>query len=165
VGVGIIASADHGNTSTGAGIGLVFFIAFFNAAVAVGPGVAGYVLYEFDDKSQFIANNQLRWAYAAESASARLRAKTATLGTGCNAIIGTITNIVIPFELDAIGSKTGYMFFGLGVISMVLIYLWIPDVTGRTYAQLDELFERRIPARKFKETECTGEYGADMAQA
>ncbi|OJJ42785.1 hypothetical protein ASPZODRAFT_104447 [Penicilliopsis zonata CBS 506.65] len=143
LGIGVIDSADHGNTTTGAGIGLVFFIAFFNAAVAVGPGVAG-------------------WSYAAESASARLRAKTATLGTGANAIIGTVTNIVIPFELDAIGSKTGYMFFGLGVICMVLIYLWIPDVTGRTYAQLDELFERRIPARKFKETECTGEYGASM---
>jgi MFS transporter, SP family, general alpha glucoside:H+ symporter len=68
---------------------------------------------------------------------------------------------VIPFELAAIGPKTGYMFFGFGVISCFLIYIWIPDVTGRTYAQLDELFERKIPARKFKETVCTGNYGVD----
>lgn len=78
-------------------------------------------------------------------------------------MIGTITNIVIPYELAAIGPKTGYMFFGIGVVCCVLIWLWIPDVTGRTYAQLDELFERRIPARKFKETVCTGEYGKDVA--
>jgi Sugar (and other) transporter len=81
------------------------------------------------------------------------------LSTGVNAIIGALTNIVIPFELDAIGPKTGYMFFGIGVICCVLIYYWVPDVTGRTYAQLDELFERRIPARQFKHTVCTGEYG------
>ncbi|KAK4940578.1 hypothetical protein LTR10_019337 [Elasticomyces elasticus] len=133
-------SADHGNASKGAGAALVTFVALFNAAVAVGPGVAG-------------------WAYAGESGSARLRAKTATLAVGSNAIIGTVTNIVIPFELAAIGPKTGYMFFGIGIICCVFIYLWIPDVTGRTYAQLDELFERRIPARQFKNTECTGQYG------
>lgn len=102
-----------------------------------------------------------RWAYAGEVGSVRLRAKTATMAVGVNAIIGTLTNIVIPFELDAIGPKTGYMFFGIGVVCLVLIYLWVPDVTGRTYAQLDELFERRIPARKFKTTVCTGEYGQE----
>lgn len=105
------------------------------------------------------------WSYAGESGSARLRAKTTTLATGFNAIIGTVTNIVIPFELVAIGPKTGYMFFGIGIICCVLIYIWIPDVTGRTYAQLDELFERRIPARKFKETVCTGEYGTNQNSA
>lgn len=104
------------------------------------------------------------WSYAGESGSARLRAKTATLATGSNAIIGTVTNIVIPFELAAIGPKTGYMFFGIGIICTVLTYIWIPDVTGRTYAQLDELFEKRIPARKFKHTQCTGDYGTDERQ-
>ncbi|KAK9447081.1 general substrate transporter [Limtongia smithiae] len=138
--IGIVDSVDHGVYSASAGSALVAFIAIFNAGTAVGPGVAG-------------------WSYAAEAGSARLRAKTATISVGCNAIIGTVTNIVIPFELDAIGAKTGYMFFGIGCLCLVFIYLWIPDVTGRTYAQLDELFERRIPARKFKTTECTGEYG------
>lgn len=78
---------------------------------------------------------------------------------GCNAIVGTVTNIVIPFELTAIGPKTGYMFFGIGVICCVFTYLWIPDITGRSFSQLDELFERKIPARKFKDAVCTGEYG------
>lgn len=70
-----------------------------------------------------------------------------------------MTNIVIPLELAAIGPKTGYMFFGIGVISCVLVYVWIPELSGRSYGQLDELFERGIPARQFKKTACTGEYG------
>ena len=113
-------------------------------------------------QTQSTDQNSYSWAYAGESGSVRLRAKTTTLATGGNAIIGTVTNIVIPFELAAIGPKTGYMFFGFGVICCVLIYIWIPDVTGRTYAQLDELFERKILARKFKETVCTGNYGLDQ---
>ncbi|KAH8667001.1 general substrate transporter [Xylariales sp. PMI_506] len=140
LGIGVIDTVDHGNTTQSAGAGLVAMVAIFNAAVTVGPGVAG-------------------WSYTGEAASARLRAKTATLAVGSNAIIGTVTNIVIPFELTAIGPKTGYMFFGIGVIACFLIYMWIPEVSGRSYGQLDELFERRIPARKFKETVCTGDYG------
>ncbi|KAL6401537.1 putative mfs hexose transporter [Ilyonectria robusta] len=140
LGIGVIDTADHGNNTASAGAVLVTFVALFNAAVTIGPGVAG-------------------WSYTAESASARLRAKTATLAVGCNAVIGTVTNIVIPIELEAIGAQTGYMFFGIGLVCIVLIYLWIPDVTGRSYGQLDELFERRIPARKFKGTQCTGNYG------
>ncbi|KAH6957824.1 general substrate transporter [Ilyonectria sp. MPI-CAGE-AT-0026] len=140
LGIGVVDTADHGNNTASAGAALVTFVALFNAAVTIGPGVAG-------------------WSYTAESASARLRAKTATLAVGCNAVIGTVTNIAIPVELEAIGAKTGYMFFGIGLVCIVLIYLWVPDVTGRSYGQLDELFERRIPARKFKGTQCTGNYG------
>ncbi|CAK7228506.1 hypothetical protein SBRCBS47491_006926 [Sporothrix bragantina] len=138
--IGIIDSAAGATTSASAGGAYVAFVALFNAAVTIGPGVAG-------------------WAYCGETASARLRAKTATLAVGSNAIIGTVTNIVIPFELTAIGPKTGYMFFGIGVVCCVLIYLWIPDITGRSFSQLDELFERRIPARQFKNAVCTGDYG------
>ncbi|CAK7204838.1 hypothetical protein SEUCBS139899_007600 [Sporothrix eucalyptigena] len=112
--IGIIDSAT-GTTNARAGGAYVAFVALFNAAVTIGPGVAG-------------------WAYYSETASARLRAKTATLATG-------------------------YMFFSIGVICCILTYLWIPDTTGRSFSQLDELFERRIPARKFKDAVCTGNYG------
>lgn len=146
LGIGIVDSATHDSATAASGAAYVAFLALFNAATALGPGVAG-------------------WAYAGEAGSARLRAKTTTLATGVNAIIGTITNIVIPFELDAIGPQTGYMFFGIGVICIILIYIWIPDVTGRSYAQLDELFERKLPARKFKSAVCTGEYGRGSVES
>ncbi|KAL1896079.1 hypothetical protein Sste5346_004818 [Sporothrix stenoceras] len=142
--IGIIDSATN-TTNASAGGAYVAFVALFNAAVTIGPGVAG-------------------WAYCGETASARLRAKTATLAVGCNAIIGTITNIVIPFELTAIGPKTGYMFFGIGVVCCIFTYLWIPDITGRSFSQLDELFERRIPARRFKDAICTGQYGHEHSK-
>lgn len=67
---------------------LVFFVALFIAASTVGPGVAG-------------------WAYTGESGSSRLRAKTTTLGTVGNALIGLIMTTCLPFLLDKAGAKTG----------------------------------------------------------
>lgn len=58
-----------------------------------------------------------------------------------------------------VASSTGYLFAGLGAVCIVLLWFFIPDFTGRSYAQLDELFLRKIPARKFASTECTGDYG------
>jgi uncharacterized membrane protein len=99
------------------------------------------------------------WAYLGESASVQLRAKTSALASSTNAIIGGFWNIVLPYELAAIGPTTGYMFFGFGVLTTLAVWFLIPELSGRTYAEMDELFEKKIPARKFKSTICTGDYG------
>lgn len=46
------------------------------------------------------------------------------------------------------------------IVSRQAEYHRLPDVTGRSYGQLDDLFERRIPAKKFKKTVYTGQCGA-----
>lgn len=56
----------------------------------------------------------------------------------------------------------GFIFFGFGVACVALVWFFIPDLTGRTFAQIDELFARRIPARKFSKTETTGDYGNNL---
>mgnify|MGYP001585798189 FL=1 len=63
------------------------------------------------------------------------------------------------------GAKTGYLFAGLGFLSCIAVWLWIPEYSGRSYAQLDELFARGVPARQFRNTETTGEYGKDVEHA
>jgi SP family general alpha glucoside:H+ symporter-like MFS transporter len=54
------------------------------------------------------------------------------------------------------------MFFILGVFCIIAVWFFIPEYAGRSYAQLDELFNRHIPARKFATTECTGSYGREI---
>lgn len=140
----------HSVYNYAAGVMLTLFVSLFIAASTIGPGVAG-------------------WAYTGESGSSRLRAKTATLGTVGNAIVGLIMTSVLPYMLDSPsaggagwGARTGFMFFILGVACCVGVYFLVPEYAGRSYAQLDELFARKIPARKFKSTETTGEYGRDV---
>ncbi|KAG0655501.1 hypothetical protein C6P46_000847 [Rhodotorula mucilaginosa] len=144
--IDVIAN-DNGNYTGAAGKMLTFFVALFTAGSTLGPGVAG-------------------WTYTGEAGSSRLRAKTATLGTAGNAVAGLVWTSVLPYLLDAdevnLGPKTGFIFFGFGVACVVLVWFFIPDLTGRTFAQIDELLARRIPARKFSKTETTGDYGNNL---
>jgi SP family general alpha glucoside:H+ symporter-like MFS transporter len=46
------------------------------------------------------------------------------------------------------------LFFGpLAALSCILLYFVFPETKNRSYPELDELFERRISARKFSSTE------------
>ncbi|KIV86711.1 hypothetical protein PV11_02309 [Exophiala sideris] len=119
-----------------------------NIGSVTGPGAAG-------------------WAYTGESGSARLRTKTTTLGNLGNCMMMNASGVYAPYLLSTVayakwGEKTGFFFGSLGLVSLILVYFLIPDYTGRSDAQIDELFVRRIPARKFQSTECTGDYGRDL---
>ncbi|GAA5999662.1 uncharacterized protein JCM10292_003680 [Rhodotorula paludigena] len=134
--------------SDAAGKCLTVFVALFIAGSTIGPGVVG-------------------WAFAGEVGSPQLRAKTATLGTAGNAILGLVWTSVLPYILDAdqanLGPKAGFIFFAFGVVCCILVFFFIPDLTGRSFAEIDELFARRIPARRFASTKTTGNYGADLS--
>lgn len=74
----------------------------------------------------------------------------------------------MPYLLNADeanwGAKTGFLFGGLGCLCVAGIWFLVPEFSGRSYAQLDELFVRKVPARKFRTTECTGDYGRDVEE-
>lgn len=104
------------------------------------------------------------WVYAAESASARLRAKTTSIGIFSNTGGILIWASTFTYIQDAMGLKCGYMFGSFGIVSLIVIYFFIPDYTGRSYAQLDEMFINRVETRKFSKYVCSGDYGYDLAE-
>ncbi|BEJ10588.1 hypothetical protein CspHIS471_0100100 [Cutaneotrichosporon sp. HIS471] len=137
-GIALISVIEKGSYSTGAGIGFTFFLALFVAASTVGPGVGG-------------------WTYVAESGAPHLRSKTASFAAGCNSAIGLVFTTTLPHMLNdkdaggqGWGASTGWMFGILGTICAGVIYFAIPDYTGRTFAQIDELFRLQLPARRWK---------------
>jgi hypothetical protein len=50
------------------------------------------------------------------------------------------------------GQKTGLFFAGITALYLIPCVLLFPETKGRTYEELDELFESGIPAWKFAET-------------
>lgn len=50
------------------------------------------------------------------------------------------------------GLHIGYFWAGTTTIGLTLIFFFVPETRGRTWNELDELFERGIPARKFRTT-------------
>lgn len=49
-------------------------------------------------------------------------------------------------------AKSAYVWFVCGVIALTWAYFQLPEPKGRTYGELDILFERKIPARQFSKT-------------
>ena len=49
-------------------------------------------------------------------------------------------------------AKTGFFWAGTCVLLFTWCYLRLPESKGRTYGELDVLFERNISARKFAAT-------------
>ncbi|KAF2766103.1 trehalose transporter [Teratosphaeria nubilosa] len=97
------------------------------------------------------------YSLVAELSTRRLQIKTVVLGRNCYNIVGIITSVLTPYMLNPTawdwGNYTGFFWAGLCFFCIVYTYFRVPEPRGRTFAELDLLFERRISARKFAQTE------------
>lgn len=50
-------------------------------------------------------------------------------------------------------SLSAFLYGGTGFVGLVICYFFVPETKGRSFLELDELFERRTPARNFRTTE------------
>jgi len=95
------------------------------------------------------------YALASEISSLPLRAQTqGILGmsqTACGWVIGFIVPYMINPDAGNLGGKVGFVFFGLGVICSILLFLYCPETKGLSYDELDYLFANETNARKFQE--------------
>ncbi|KAI4605399.1 hypothetical protein J4E83_010597 [Alternaria metachromatica] len=99
------------------------------------------------------------YALVSEIPSTRLRSKTIVLARNCYNISGIVTNIITPRMLNPTawgwGAKAGFFWAGTSVIGILWSWWRLPEPKGRTFGELDELFERKVVARKFKTTDFT----------
>jgi MFS transporter, SP family, general alpha glucoside:H+ symporter len=89
----------------------------------------------------------------AESATQRLRVKTIAVGLSLQASLNTAWSFSIPYIINPdranLGGRIGFIFGGVSILMMVYLYFYQPETTGRSYAEMDEMFMKRVPARKF----------------
>jgi SP family general alpha glucoside:H+ symporter-like MFS transporter len=51
-----------------------------------------------------------------------------------------------------LGGKCGYVWAGTGFFCFVVAFFFLPEMKHRSYREIDILFNRKVPARKWKET-------------
>lgn len=96
------------------------------------------------------------YCLVAEISSTRLRAKTVVLARICYNCFGIVNGVIMPYFLNPTklnwGGKTGLFWAGGCALCLLWTFFRVPEPKGRTYGELDVLFENRISARKFKST-------------
>lgn len=93
----------------------------------------------------------IAFALLGEVSSPSLRAKTVGLATACQAVFGTVMNIVVPYMVNPdkanLRGKVGFVFGGACALGTVWSYFYIPELKDRTFAEIDYMFQHRVPPR------------------
>jgi SP family general alpha glucoside:H+ symporter-like MFS transporter len=94
------------------------------------------------------------WALFAEIPSSALRSRTVGLGVVVQSLFGILLNIVVPLLINPdaadLRGKIGFIFAGTSALATFWIWLRVPETAGRSFEELDWLFDQHIPARRFK---------------
>lgn len=89
-----------------------------------------------------------------EVSTSRLRVKTIAIGYALQNSINVMWQFVIPFMFNPdqgnLGAKVAFIFGGLCLFALAYLWFYQPETAGRSYQELDEMFARGVPARKFK---------------
>ncbi|KAL4907750.1 hypothetical protein BDW74DRAFT_166402 [Aspergillus multicolor] len=117
-----------------------------------------------------VANGATGWGFIGEISAQRLRPYTAGFAAASTCVVGVLFNVLIPYMVNANqwnwALKTCWFFAGLGLPFTVGMWFIIPETAGRSAAELDELFERKVKAWRFhKETTITQRLVEAKAQA
>jgi SP family general alpha glucoside:H+ symporter-like MFS transporter len=104
-----------------------------------------------------LSAGQLGWALPAEIGSTRLRQKTVCLGRNtyyiCAVIGGTLQNYMMNPSAWGLKGYTGFFWGYFAAIVFVWAFFRLPETKGRTFHELDILFAKEVPARKFATTD------------
>lgn len=92
----------------------------------------------------------------AETSSVRLRALSTGVGRAAYYVaeipmIYLASRMLNPTGWNLAG-KCGYIWGGTAAVCWVIAYFCLPELKHRSYREVDILFNRHVPARKFKST-------------
>ncbi|KAH8892525.1 general substrate transporter [Thozetella sp. PMI_491] len=96
------------------------------------------------------------YAIISETSAIRLRAKSVVLSRNTYNVVSVISAVLEPYMMNPTEwnwkGKTAFFWSGSALLMTVWTYFRLPECRGRTYAELDLLFARKVSARKFSST-------------
>jgi SP family general alpha glucoside:H+ symporter-like MFS transporter len=132
--IGLVSISNSKGVSWG--IGSLLLVYTFTYDVTVGP---------------------VCYSLVAELPSTRLKTKSIVLARNVYNVFGIVNQVITPYMLNPTAwnwkGKSGFFWAGLCFLCLIWTYFRLPEPKGRTYGELDILFERGVSARKFKVTD------------
>lgn len=100
----------------------------------------------------FATLGAMAFAILGEVSSTVLRAPTIAIATATQAAFGTLFNSVIPYMINPdegnLKGKVGFIFGGLSAIASVWAFIFVPELKGRRFDEIDYMFQTKVPPRK-----------------
>ncbi|SPO01674.1 related to monosaccharide transporter [Cephalotrichum gorgonifer] len=107
----------------------------------------------------YVAYAPYAWLLGGEYPNNQFRAHTYGIATALNFLGNWLGVFTAPYFINpaSLGwsAKYGYIWFGSNVILFVFTYFYLPETRDRTLEEIHEMFEAKLPARKFKTYVCT----------
>lgn len=107
-----------------------------------------------DGTSYNISWAPLSYLTVSEVSNYRVRDKAAMLAVSVSIITVFVTSFTLPYLMNAdyagLGPKVGFIYGSFATVMVSAAYFILPELKGRTLDEIDELFERRLPARAFR---------------
>lgn len=86
--------------------------------------------------------------------STRLRPKTVVLARSVYNVFGIVNAVLTPYMLNPSAwnwkGKAGFFWGATCALCAVYCYFRLPEPSGKTYGELDILFDNKVHARRFK---------------
>lgn len=96
------------------------------------------------------------WVIIGETSAIRLRPLTTGMGRAVYYIVEFPCIFLASYMLNPkeanLGGKCGYVWGATGLCCLITAYFFLPEMKGRSYREIDIMFNRHIPARKWKKT-------------
>ncbi|KAH6665860.1 maltose permease [Plectosphaerella plurivora] len=94
----------------------------------------------------------MAFAILGEASSTALRAHTMALATATQAVCGLVMNVSIPYMVNPdqanLQGKVGFVFGGLALVATIGSWVYVPELKGKTFDEIDKLFAAKVPPRR-----------------
>lgn len=138
--LGAIAMANHE-------IGVAVLMIFINLSFKLSLGPACYTI-------------------VGDMPNTRVRSQSIVLARASYILSQVVLNQLVPRQLGKAntagawgwGAKAGFFWAGTCALCVVYVFFRLPETKGRSFLELDHMFQERIATRKFKSYQVDGEY-------
>jgi len=129
------------------------------------PGTkrTGTIIVAFSCLYMFCYNGMIAtyaWLAGGEIPTQRLRSHTFGLAAAVGFAGAWLTTFTAPYFINPQsldwGPRYGFIWFPSCCIAAAWVFFFLPEVKNRTLEEIDEMFNERLPARKFEKYVCVG---------
>lgn len=92
----------------------------------------------------------LNYVVTTELPALRLRDRSQRVASIMNILTNFVVTFVVPYLLDALASRVGFIFGALSALAGVFVFFCVPECKGRSLEEVDRMFLDGIAIRDFR---------------